>query len=81
LEYDQLFQYIKADLSRHRPHTTETARPSTPVEVILRLLVVQYLYAWSYAQTEHLVGDSLPRRRADDDEQPRELANAVVSPR
>jgi hypothetical protein len=42
-------------LSRRRPHTTETGRPSTPVEVILRLLVVQHLYDWSYAQTEHLV--------------------------
>jgi hypothetical protein len=32
LEDDQLFQQIKADLSRRRPHTTETGRPSTPVE-------------------------------------------------
>jgi IS5 family transposase len=33
------------------------------VEVILRLLVVQHLYAWSYAQTEHFVGDSLVLRQ------------------
>src|SRR5579859_7861263 len=39
LEDDQIFQQVKADLSRRRPHTTETGRPSTPVEVILRLLV------------------------------------------
>jgi IS5 family transposase len=58
LEDDQLFHDVKADLSRRRPHTTDTGRPSTPVEVILRLLVVQHLYAWSYAQTEHFVGDS-----------------------
>ena len=63
LEDDQIFQQIKADLSRRRPHTTETGRPSTPVEVILRLLVVQHLYAWSYAQTEHFVGDSLVLRQ------------------
>jgi transposase, IS5 family len=63
LEDDQLFQHIKADLSRRRPHTVETGRPSTPVEVILRLLVVQHLYAWSYAQTEHFVGDSLVLRQ------------------
>ena len=43
LEDDQLFEQVKADLSRRRPHTTETGRPSTPVEVILRLLVVQHL--------------------------------------
>jgi transposase, IS5 family len=63
LEDDQIFQQVKADLSRRRPHTTETGRPSTPVEVILRLLVVQHLYTWSYAQTEHFVGDSLVLRQ------------------
>jgi transposase, IS5 family len=63
LEDDELFQHLKADLSRRWPHTTETGRPSTPVEVILRLLVVQHLYDWSYAQTEHFVGDSLVLRQ------------------
>jgi transposase, IS5 family len=63
LEDDQIFQQVKADLSRRRPHTTETGRPSTPIEVILRLLVVQHLYSWSYAQTEHFVGDSLVLRQ------------------
>jgi IS5 family transposase len=63
LEDDQIFRQIKADLSRRRPRTLETGRPSTPVEVILRLLVVQHLYAWSYAQTEHFVGDSLVLRQ------------------
>ena len=63
LEDDQIFQQIKSDLSRRRPHTIETGRPSTPVEVILRLLVVQHLYNWSYAQTEHFVGDSLVLRQ------------------
>jgi IS5 family transposase len=63
LEDEQLFQHLKADLSRRRPHTTETGRPSTPVEVILRLLIIQHLYAWSYAQTEHFVGDSLVLRQ------------------
>jgi transposase, IS5 family len=63
LEDDQIFRQVKADLSRRRPHTTETGRPSTPVEVILRLLVVQHLYEWSYAQTEHFVGDCLVLRQ------------------
>lgn len=63
LDDDRIFQQVKADLSRRRPHTTETGRPSTPVEVILRLLVVQHLYDWSYAQTEHFVGDSLVLRQ------------------
>ena len=47
LEDDVIFQQVTADLSRRRPHTLETGRPSTPVEVILRLLVVQHLYNWS----------------------------------
>lgn len=63
LEDDQLFQQVKADLSRRRPRTTETGRPSTPVEVLLRLLVIQHLYGWSYAETEHFVGDSLVLRQ------------------
>src|SRR5438132_13796222 len=42
-EDDQIFQQVKADLSRRRPRTTETGRPSTAVEVILRLLVIQHL--------------------------------------
>jgi hypothetical protein len=39
LDDDQIFHQVKADLCR-RPHTTETRRPSTPVDVVLRLLVV-----------------------------------------
>src|SRR3989454_5516540 len=63
LEDDQLFQRVKADLARRRPHTLQTGRPSTPVEVILRLLVVQHLYCWSYEQVEHFVNDSLVLRQ------------------
>jgi len=63
LEDDQLFQHIKSDLARRRPQTLRTGRPSTPVEVILRLLVIQHLYAWSYEQTEHFVNDSLVLRQ------------------
>src|SRR5438045_936512 len=63
LEDDDLFQQIKADLAQRRPQTLRTGRPSTPVEVILRLLVIQHLYAWSYEQTEHFVNDSLVLRQ------------------
>src|SRR5437667_3372636 len=63
LDDDQIFQHVKADLSRRRPHTIETGRPSTPIEVILRLLIVKHLYDWSYAQTEHFVADSLVLRQ------------------
>jgi IS5 family transposase len=63
LEDDALFQAVKADLARRYPHTLETGRPSTPVEVLLRMLIVRRLYAWSYAETEHFVGDSLVLRQ------------------
>src|SRR5215218_4393260 len=63
LEDDVLFQQIKADLSRRRPHSLTRGRHSTPVEVILRLLVVKRLYQWSYAELERFVGDSLVLRQ------------------
>ena len=63
LDDDALFGAIRADLARRYPHTAETGRPSTPVEVLLRLLIVRRLYGWSYAETEHFVGDSLVLRQ------------------
>lgn len=63
LDDDVLFQRVKADLSRRRPHSLTRGRHSTPVEVILRLLVIKRLYGWSYEQTEHFVGDSLVLRQ------------------
>src|SRR4051794_19753686 len=64
LEDDALFQQVKADLSRRRPHSWTRERHSTPVEVLLRMLVVKRLYQWSYDQTEHFVGDSLVLRQS-----------------
>jgi IS5 family transposase len=63
LDDDSLFQAVRADLAHRFPQTLRTGRPSTPVDVILRLLVVRRLYAWSYAQTQHFVGDSLVLRQ------------------
>ncbi|MGI9174948.1 MAG: ISNCY family transposase, partial [Rhodothermales bacterium] len=62
LDDDHLFQAVKADLARRRPRTRITGRPSTPVEVVLRLLVVKHFYGWSYEQTEQFVADSLVLR-------------------
>ena len=63
LDDDTLFQAVKQDLARRRPRTLQTGRLSTPVEVLLRLLIVRRLYGWSYAETEHFVGDSLVLRQ------------------
>lgn len=63
LEDDVLFGRVKADLARRFPRTTGTGRPSTPVEVVLRMLVVKHLYGWSYEETERFVNDSLVLRQ------------------
>ena len=63
LEDDELFRLVRDDLARRYPRTVKTGRPSTPVEVILRLLVVKHLYAWSYEETERFVADSLVLRQ------------------
>ncbi len=63
LDDDQLFQLVKTDLSRRYPRTLIDGRPSTPVEVTLRMLVVKHLYGWSFEQTEHWVSDSLVLRQ------------------
>jgi len=63
LDDDALYQRVRADLARRRPQTATRGRHSTPVEVILRLLVVRRLYGWSYAETEHFVADSLVLRQ------------------
>jgi transposase, IS5 family len=63
LDDDTIFQAVKADLIRRFPHTADDGRPSTPVEVILRLMVVKHLYDWSFPQTHRLVSDSLVLRQ------------------
>jgi transposase, IS5 family len=63
LDDDTLFQTVKADLAGRFPRTLRDGRPSTPVEVILRLLVVKHLYGWSYEATERWVSDSLVLRQ------------------
>jgi IS5 family transposase len=63
LDDDMLFQSVRADLAQRYPHTQQTGRPSTPVEVILRMIMVKHLYGWSYEQTEYNVSDSLVLRQ------------------
>jgi IS5 family transposase len=62
LEDDELFGLIKNDLAQRHPHTLETGRNSTPVEVGLRMLAVKRLYQYTYRGTEYHVGDSLVLR-------------------
>jgi IS5 family transposase len=52
LEDEKLHRLIKKDLAHRRPKTAQTGRNSTPVDVILRMLVVKRLYGTSYEETE-----------------------------
>lgn len=63
LEDEAIYQMVKSDLSQRYPKTQQTGRQSTPVEVILRVLVVKHLYNLSYEKTEKAVKDSLVLRR------------------
>src|SRR6266542_2369437 len=63
LDDDALREAIKADLATRYPRTLTDGRPSTPIEVILRMLVIKHLYGWSYAQTCQLVAGSLVLRQ------------------
>ena len=44
LEDEKLYRLVKKDLSQRSPKTTQTGRSSTPVDVILRMLVVKRLW-------------------------------------
>ncbi len=63
LDDDKLFELVKADLLKRCSNSERLGRHSTPVEVILRMLVVKKLYGWSYQQTEHFVSDSIVLRQ------------------
>ena len=63
LDDDEIVDRVRDDLARRHPKTRSRGRPSTPVEVILRMLVVKRLYRWSYAETEQFIGDSLVLRQ------------------
>src|SRR5689334_25237480 len=52
LEDDEIFRRVKADMARRRPRSLTLGRPGTPVEAVLRLLVVKRPYGWSYERSE-----------------------------
>jgi transposase, IS5 family len=59
LDDDELYQQVRADEgSRHR-HSLVHGRHSTPVEVLLRLLIIKHLHQWSYQDTEEQVDQNL----------------------
>jgi IS5 family transposase len=63
LDDDEILDLVRDDMARRSPRSRSRGRPSTPVEVILRMLVVMRLYGWSYEQAEYFVNDSLVLRQ------------------
>ena len=63
LDDDEIYACVRADLARRHPLTPVHGRRSTPVEVILRMLVLMRLYGWTYEQVEFHVNDSLVLRQ------------------
>jgi IS5 family transposase len=59
LDDDELYQAVRADFGRRYRRTLVFGRPSTPVEALLRMLLLKHLFDWSYQETEDRVDESL----------------------
>lgn len=62
LDDDELYHQVRADFGQRYHSTLVHGRHSTPVEVLLRLLILKHLYQWSYKELERRVKDSLVLR-------------------
>ncbi len=62
LDDDQLYQQVRTDFGKRHRYTLLHGRHSTPVEVLLRMLILKHLYQWSYKELEGRVKDSLVLR-------------------
>jgi IS5 family transposase len=63
LSEPKLLKLVEADLSQRYPKTTQTGRNSTPVEVIVRMLVLKHLRSISYSKTIKAVNESIVLRQ------------------
>jgi IS5 family transposase len=62
LDDDALYHQVRSDFGKRYRSTLVHGRHSTPVEVLLRRLILKHLYQWSYKETEGRVADSLVLR-------------------
>ncbi len=58
LDDDALYQQVRVDFGKRHRSTLMHGRHSTPVEVLLRMLILKHLYQWSYKELEARVKDS-----------------------
>jgi transposase, IS5 family len=59
LDDDELYQQVRADFGKRHRFTLVHGRHSTPVEVLLRMLICKHLHQWSYQDTEEQVDQNL----------------------
>ncbi len=62
LDNDALYQQVRSDFGKRYRATLVHGRHSTPVEVLLRMLILKHLYQWSYKECQRRVADSLVLR-------------------
>lgn len=63
IDDEELFRLIAHDFAQRYPHTIETVRNSTPVEVILRMLTLKHLRGLSYQKMIENLHESLILRQ------------------
>ncbi len=63
LDDEKLVDDVFAALAGRRKNSAQTGRPSTPAEVVLRLLVLKHLRSWSYEQLQWEVTGNYVYRR------------------
>jgi IS5 family transposase len=59
LDDDELYQQVRNDFGKRYRYTLVHGRHSTPVEVLLRMLICKHLHQWSYQDTEEQVDQNL----------------------
>jgi transposase, IS5 family len=59
LDDDQLYQQVRNDFGKRSRYTLVHGRHSTPVEVLLRMLMCKHLHQWSYQETQEQVDQNL----------------------
>ncbi len=62
LDDDEVYHQVRNDFGKRYRQTLVHGRHSTPVEVLLRMLLLKHLYGWSYQETEDRVDESLVLR-------------------
>src|SRR5581483_9831503 len=59
LDDDSLYQAVRADFGLRHGRTLSLGRPSTPVEALLRMLLLKHLHGWSFQETEDQVDQNV----------------------